>query len=67
MAGGEVMAGGKGGVVVLVSGFVTGQSSRGEELFIHRGGPILPVSGGFDRVSVQENDKIILVKFESQS
>ena len=49
------MVSGEGGAVVDVPpGLVTGQSSRKEELFTQRGGPSLPVSGGFDRVSVQK-------------
>ena len=64
---GVVLSGEIDSVVVAVSGIIhRGQSSRGEELFTQRGDPILPVSGGFDRVSVQEK-KIIQVKFESQS
>ena len=41
-------------IVIGVLGIIRSQSASGEEMFTHRGGPILPVSGGFDRVSVHE-------------
>ena len=63
-----VMVSGEGGAVVDVPpGVVTGQSSRREELFTQRGGPSLPASDGFNRVSVQKNKEKIAVKFESRS
>ena len=68
ITGGEaVVWGGRGTTVVaevpavLVGG---GQSSRGEELFTQRGCPsLLPVSGAFEDLSVEENkSNKILVK-----
>ena len=59
---GVVLSGGIDSVVVAVSCIIGGQSSRGEELFTQRGGPILPVSGGFDRVSVHEEKELLMKK-----
>ena len=55
---GVVVRGEGGAVVEGPSGLVAGQPSRKDEVLTQRGGPSLPVSDGFDRVSAQ---KIIAV------
>ena len=54
--GAEVV--GKGGAVVEPGPIVEHSSREREVLLLQRGDPMLPVSGGLDKVSVQENKRL---------
>ena len=51
---GVVVSGEGGAVVEGPPGLVAGQPSMKEEVFTQKGGPSLPASDGFDRVSAQK-------------